>query len=817
LVVGFLLSFKRPFSGKFVERKLNVLTQFKQASIKTADNLRTVARSIRVTEVSSLSLPEIDAAVDIISRLVPAGNVPGVILNGLARISGRRPPPANIRRDVNLLFKGVEGALDKAVYGAFFAGPAAIIWGYQHLLKIAGKDPENAFPDGLWQFYVEYALREDTARHANETRGFDEMLDRHQIRLHPVDRITAWVMAAIHVLYQYPDLLANEWRERMYLSVLAEVTADQPDAGHYAALYRAWDKTRPYSRGPDVDPKDNFAAYRRQKFDEYLAESTRNLSVERYQQWTARLQTMRQELKDYQQQLSIWAYLEPDSYGETRTALTWEQLHVGLIYQGQYYLIPVGQAGSKQPAPITAVREQVAAIYGSPTGRTAASLTALATMKRSNLADFRRHANKTLAASLGRLQQAPVLFNADQRPSHLPLIKIRQGERGVGDHPLTLFDTGRTVAFDQSHIFFDGAWGASLAEIFTREAMSWAVYLNRLPPANHHGRVVKPLAFPLEAAERRIIERAGSVTPEVSAETDKVNLRMMFTMRRLFKQRNDWLNLTVNDLLILYRAIHAVVYQPEPGLAAEVAALANKPGCKQAAAQAQASFNAGQSLNPAILIPIDAACYSPRDRLYPLVFEAPLRELDLLAMHGRVLNALTAYKQGEIAFETFNQHQRDYLAALAGFGQVFNRAKEIGVRGESASTGSIKLLANMPVPVQRMLDGVPGRFDLLNDLIKGREVFSNVGRVVRGSSLTRFSTAKDDNEKKSLAWGVLTDDEGVMRITLRDFRPHVAALKDIDHQALAGRMAQHYLDSYAEGLNKYIRELYQIAAARKSF
>ncbi len=56
-----------------------------------------------------------------------------------------------------------------------------------------------------------------------------------------------------------------------------------------------------------------------------------------------------------------------------------------------------------------------------------------------------------------------------------------------------------------------------------------------------------------------------------------------------------------------------------------------------------------------------------------------------------------------------------------------------------------------------------------------------------------------------------------MRITLRDFRPHVAALKDIGHQALAGRMAQHYLDSYAEGLNKYIRELYQIAAARKSF
>ncbi len=106
---------------------MNTPQQYAQASIKTADNLRTIAHSMLVLEVSSLSLPEVDAAVDIISGLVPAGNVPGVILNGLAR---------------------------------------------------------------------------------------------HQIELHPVDRITAWLMAAVHILHQYPDLLANEWRERIYLSLL---------------------------------------------------------------------------------------------------------------------------------------------------------------------------------------------------------------------------------------------------------------------------------------------------------------------------------------------------------------------------------------------------------------------------------------------------------------------------------------------------------------------------------------------------------------------------------------------------------------------
>ena len=82
--------------------------------------------------------------------------------------------------------------LDKAVYGAFFAGPAAVIWGYQNLLKLAGKDPQTSFPEGTWQFYVDYALREDTARHANEIHGFDTVLTQHQISLDLADRMTAW-------------------------------------------------------------------------------------------------------------------------------------------------------------------------------------------------------------------------------------------------------------------------------------------------------------------------------------------------------------------------------------------------------------------------------------------------------------------------------------------------------------------------------------------------------------------------------------------------------------------------------------------------
>jgi hypothetical protein len=112
-------------------------------SKKTANDLRTITHSQLIRELTPLSLPEIDAVVDLVARVVPAGNVPGVILNGLARLPGRRPPPQTVKRDINLLFNGVEQALDKALYTAFFAGPAAMIWGCQNLLRLAGKDPNE--------------------------------------------------------------------------------------------------------------------------------------------------------------------------------------------------------------------------------------------------------------------------------------------------------------------------------------------------------------------------------------------------------------------------------------------------------------------------------------------------------------------------------------------------------------------------------------------------------------------------------------------------------------------------------------------------
>jgi hypothetical protein len=213
---------------------------------------------------------------------------------------------------------------------------------------------------------------------------------------------------------------------------------------------------------------------------------------------------------------------------------------------------------------------------------------------------------------------------------------------------------------------------------------------------------------------------------------------------------------------------------------------------------------------------VDASQGSPRERLYPMSFEVPIADLDLIGLHQDVIDALDAYDGAPVGdraeiYRQFDTLQRQYLATLAGFGTILSKAKEIALSGESASVGAIKLLAHMPAPLQHLLDQVPGRFDVLNDILKGREVFSNVGMVAPTSSLTRFITAKDDNEKKTLAWGVMTDAQGTMRISLRDFRPHVGLLCDAGYTEIALQITQHYLDTYVAGLNTYIDELYRIA------
>ena len=156
----------------------NLDPNYQEASRQTISQLRDVAKSESLRGLSELSLSQVDQIVEQVGQATPSGNVPSIILRGLSRLPGRQVTPDVVKRDTNLLFNSLR---EHAVFGTFFAGPAAVIWGYQNLLRLAGKDPEDSFPEGYWQFYVDYALREDTARHANETHGFDTLLNKYHI------------------------------------------------------------------------------------------------------------------------------------------------------------------------------------------------------------------------------------------------------------------------------------------------------------------------------------------------------------------------------------------------------------------------------------------------------------------------------------------------------------------------------------------------------------------------------------------------------------------------------------------------------------
>ncbi len=92
----------------------------------------------------------------------------------------------------------------------------------------------------------------------------------------------------------------------------------------------------------------------------------------------------------------------------------------------------------------------------------------------------------------------------------------------------------------------------------------------------------------------------------------------------------------------------------------------------------------------------------------------------------------------------FNEARRQLLTNLFVLVEYLNMLKQIMRQGENLSTAAIKYLAHLPPGIQGTLDLIPEHIGSLGKIIKGEEVFSNVGRVAPTSSLVRFMSAKDD-------------------------------------------------------------------------
>jgi hypothetical protein len=231
-----------------------------------------------------------------------------------------------------------------------------------------------------------------------------------------------------------------------------------------------------------------------------------------------------------------------------------------------------------------------------------------------------------------------------------------------------------------------------------------------------------------------------------------------------------------------------------------------------------AENNNRKHINPSLLIPVDATYLDPRDRVFPSIFRSPLPGFHLL--HGRTYSLLQRTSQRRLgrkaATSAFIEARAEYLSTIDTFTQIMRLYREQANAGQNMSMTSIKLIAGLPGAMQRLVDGLPGRFAFMNEAIKGEEVFSNVGQVATGSSLSRFASAKDDNDKKIFVWGFMTDDAGQLNVSLRDFRPHILRLAEAADETLARQITQDFVTSYVDGLQQFAREMHEIVQYGRS-
>ncbi|MBN1889117.1 MAG: hypothetical protein JW850_14085 [Thermoflexales bacterium] len=835
-----------------LETRNSPLDQSRQATLAALTRVDTST----LLQLSQLTLPEIQGIQQEIAQVLPAGNLPALVLSGLAKLKGRVVGAKQVKQDLAALARGVEHLVAQGIYG-LFAGPAIILHVYQKLLELAGQDPASAFPQGTWQFYLQFGLREDAARHTCETIGFHQSLPSCDLQRATcnLQAAAAWVCAALELLYRYDDLLAADWAEHVMLWSLGKEVGWQSELDAppvCARLVEKWNGLRPYHRPPDGS---DYIAHREASFQRFLQAALADLPPEArervHRHYQARLA---EELPAYQEQMTVLAVLQPERYQEQKELLPLWQVAVAFIWQGRSYLLPACQRdelgsplcfrqdasplalyalpdgqlcdaahqavradrcgrvwyaessrllGRLRPPAPQAVIDWLAAIFstggisnGDEQTDTLNLDLLLAASPRAMQGQLREKLPPSTQAELAALRRAPIVLNWDLARHDRPLACIRRRQRGIGDHALTIFRTESSFVFDQSHIFFDGVWGMAVAEILTNSAFH--TYRRLETPASSPKRQ-SPLA-PLALGSTSEVEKlalpylAGG---EAAAESDGIDMHKLARLRQWLQQRG--VRLTINDLLLLYRSFHAGQYQPSPPIRQALKGL--EPALRQFIEETLANL---RETNPALLIPMDASNVSPRERIFPTTFRNPLTEI------GDKFACTQEAYLAQRAWPAFDQARRELLAYLKAFGELLDAYKAVTMRGESFSTATIRLMAHLPASMQHALDQIPQRIGVLNEIIKGNEVFSNVGRVAPGSSLARFSSAKDDGQAKWLVWGVLTDEQGQMHISLRDFRPFVPRLLAAGEAEMAGRLAQDYLDSYVKGFNRFVNELAKI-------
>ncbi|MCB9451842.1 MAG: choline/carnitine O-acyltransferase [Anaerolineaceae bacterium] len=783
-----------------------------EATQMTATSLRKMVTETahQSDQPSHVSVPEREELIELISQILPAGNVVGFVFNGILNAKGRGTPSSEGRMYFNSLFKGLAIIRNNAFYRMMFLGPATVLVGLNMLIRLAGANPDEFLPEGAWQFYVEFGLREDAARHSNETRRFQQVVKKLRPSPSPAEELTAWVLSAMWLLRDYPYLSANLWEENVRLRVMEETTG-------LTNLHRSWQQISPFA-APENEATLSLPAYRHQQFERFCSEQLNSVGAQQQRKFSQiwndpeQQQKRKQAIHAYQQQLSIRTYLEPGEYSEKRVPIRASNLQVGVIHQGGYYLIPV--IDPSNPTAPALVHSQVEAILRARSVEAQLDL-ALTTSPRAAQAQLRKRLSREQQRDIENLQQAPILINWDQRDSSLPLCEIRETHRGINDHAITLFHTQNSMVFDFSHIYFDGPWAMQVAEMLTNEAIRHLHMQKALKTKLSHEIKLTTLKLDSNSHLERAIKKSPLVFNFISAEA-RTSIAPVNALRSTLADRTKpSIRITVNDLLVLYRTIFNQRYTPGPQLTRTLNDMHKKVQNRILVKALDEMFAGLTETNPSLMILIDASRFEPRERLFPSTFRSPF--LDFRQEHDHMLELLHAlngklFRKGQ-AREAFSTARGDYISTLSVFGEVMRRYRAIAIEGESMSTTAIRLIAGLPGAMQRLMDGLPGHFAFMNEAIKGEEVFSNVGRVTPGSSITRFASAKDDNDKKVLVWSIMTDDNDTLCLALRDFRPPILALAAEGQPQMAQLITQDFVDRFLEGFMTFIGEVNAIITA----
>lgn len=766
--------------------------------------------------VSLLTVAERDELIEEVSRIVPAGNVLSFVMNGILTSRERYVPDPNAGRShLSAMFKGLSVMKDNLVYQLAFAGPATVLAGYNMLLDLAGADKEQFLPDGAWQFYVEFGLREDAAHHQTETTAFQKHPQAKAAS--PVNQLSAWVMACLELLHNYDDLLGLLWEENVRIETI-EMSTGLPN------LHREWQQMRPFAAR---NPQESLVAYRSAYFESFCKHHLGKVSEQQlrdfFLEWQtpAKLDEMGRRKRQYIRQMSLRRYMDPGEYSDEPVPINPEQLCIAVVYQDNYYLIDASAPFSLNN--IATVRQQVNAILNSTAEPLSGIDTILAVAPRASQLKLRATLGGEQREQLEKLRKAPIIINWDEHNANQPLSYIRTGKRGIGDHALTLFRTGSSTVFDFSHIFFDGPWAMATAEILTNEAQKYVDIMAKQrgvlpPPQTSVPLNLHPPARFLSAAAR-LPQPVNYISAEI-----KRPLKPLQETRRYLRARTG-IRLTINDLLVLYRTLFNQYYEPSAPLRQQLEQVQRAASGTVLVRNVENMFARTRRVNPSLLIPIDASRYDPKERLFPSTFRSPMP--DLRTEHEALLQLLQMDEPNPLLRLLGNRSDRDkinaflnqrehYLGYLRAFSVLMQKYREIALNGGSMSATAIRLIAGLSPAMQKIVNDIPGQFSVVNDAIKGEEVFSNVGRVVPTSSITRFASAKDDNDKKVLVWGVMTDVDDQLTVTLRDFRPTVLELARNGHPQVAQAVTADFLTAYVDGLYAFSHQLREIVIASKS-